>query len=1438
VTRRSNRNGGGTVSPTPDGQAELAEQASFPIVGVGASAGGLEAISQLLEHLPPDCGMALVVVQHLAPAHESILAELLGHKSPLPVSEVTDGVAVEVDHVYVIPPGFGLGLEGDHLRLTPRDQSQHPPLPIDDFFRSLASARGRRAIGVVLSGAASDGTLGLAAIKAEGGITFAQDPASAAYDGMPRAAIAAGAADFILAPAKIAGELVRIARHPYVAPVGPAVALPEKLGVAKELYPQIFDLLRQAFGVDFTYYKFNTIGRRITRRMVLRHIKLLEEYVALLGEDPAELEALYQDVLIMVTEFFRDPETFAALRSAVFPALIEGRSADQEIRAWVPGCASGEEAYSLAMALNEFLRGQPVQPALKVFATDINQRAIDHARPGIYGEAIAGSVPPAYLERYFAKVDKGYQVVKAIREQCIFATHDLTADPPFSRLDLISCRNLMIYLGPVLQKRVIPTLHYALAPKGFLVLGTSETVGSHGDLFDVVDKKQRIYRARGRKRYPATDVWPAQIGTAPALERPKGASGGGRETQPFDVDRAVEAILLEGYTPPAVVVNDRLEIVRFRGHTEPYLRHVAGKATLNLLAMVSTELAVHLGAAIAEARRSGRPASRRDLPAGAGEREQLLHLHVVPVPASGEEFYFIVLFEAVPVEPVSGPEGHKSKARRSKDLSMERELSATRDYLQTVIEDKESANEELRAANEEAQSANEELQSINEELETAKEELQSTNEELVTVNDELSGRNSELSALTDDLSNLFASTDIPLIMVARDLHVRQLTPAAHAVLGIAQDALGRPLADLDLPFDGADLARQVRGVIDTLAPLVVEVQDRQGRWYSLRVLPYTTAGNTVAGAVIALVDIDEIKSSAEQIREAALLNAALASIHLEISSTLEIDEILTRAVVESAEALQAETASIVMAEDSAWVTRYAHGYGAEVLDKHFTDAELPHVALAAGTRAPVAISHAGDDRRIGLQAVKLLKLRSVLAVPLVSKDEVSGVLLFNWHDRRVTISETQIDFAAKLASSVSLAVDNARLHAERIETVRLAKALNAISDAISAAPDAQTIAQILVGEGLAAIGCEGAVAALSADEEFVIRVAAGVAEPLLGQRFGRNESPIGSMALTHEPFVANDASNDPRLVSGFAARFGMQTLLFVPLLAREEMVGVLAFANLRSRVTFTDDQVRFAASLASSGALAIDSVHAYETEHRTAESLRKLLAFPLPELPSLRIGAAHRAAAAAEQVGGDFFDVFALDEHTVALFIADVSGKGVRAAGFTETIRSAVRTRAYTDPSPAVVLGHVNESLIRQAADGLFATAVLFVIDTRSGDVRYSSAGHPPAVLCADRCLAIPTKAGVPLGTFAQTYEEQGLRLAPGEVLVAFTDGITEARHARTLYGDARLVAHLSDTEDRDPQKLVDGLMGAAMQFAGGKLSDDAAIIAVALAAPPSSPRD
>ena len=574
-----------------------------------------------------------------------------------------------------------------------------------------------------------------------------------------------------------------------------------------------------------------------------------------------------------------------------------------------------------------------------------------------------------------------------------------------------------------------------------------------------------------------------------------------------------------------------------------------------------------------------------------------------------------------------------------------------------------------------------------------------------------------------------------------------------------------------------------------------------------------------------------LQSQADALAERADLADALNAINSVIHSTLDFDEIMARALAEGVAALGANAGAIELWQGESWVMAYQHGCSADDVGLRLSVAQAPVASRARATAQPVVVADLATEPALNVGFPRLRGLRAVLAVPLIVREVVIGCLLFHGLRPR-SYSGSEVDFALKLAVTASLAIDNARVHAERAESMRLSEALNAIDVAISSAPGVDAIVQVLAGEGLRAIGCEGAVAVLAEGDEFVTRVAVGVAEPLLGQRFARDESPIGELVLTHEPFVSSDVRHDPRLASGFAERFGLRSLLFVPLVAREEMLGVLAFANLHSAMTFADDQVLFAAALATVGALAIDNANAYDVEHRTAETLRRLLAFPVPELAGLDIGAAHRAAAAAEQVGGDFFDVFAIDGRTVALFIADVSGKGVRAAGFTETIRSAVRTMAYIDASPGVVLGHVNESLIRQAADGLFATAALYVIDITTGEVRYSSAGHPPAVVCGDGCIPLSTAPGVPLGTFAAAYCEQSIHLAAGEVLLAFTDGITEARRDGELFGEVRVLGHLTEVASRKPQDLVDGLMTAATQFAGGELSDDAAIIAVSLAPP------
>ena len=572
-----------------DQQSDVAEQ-TFPVVGVGASAGGLGAFTKLLKNLPADTGMAFVLVQHLDPKHVSLLPELLARATAMPVVEISDGTRIAPNHVYVMPPNYSLAMLHGVLHLMPRPDEYGKHLPIDDFLRSLADDRHSNAIGVILSGTASDGTLGMKAIKFEGGITFAQSEDSAEYDGMPHSAIAAGHVDFVLTPEEIGKELVRIAHHPYlrVEETGPRGELVSEGG---DNLNKIFVLLRSRTGNDFTYYKHSTIRRRIKRRMVLHQLEKMEDYVKYLQKQPGELDALFQDMLINVTSFFRDPETFEALKQEVFPALVEKCSAEQPLRIWVPGCSTGEEVYSVAIALLEFLGDRASNIPIQIFASDIDDKAIDKARQGIYPESIRDDIAPGRLQRFFVKTPGGYQISKIIRDICVFAVQNVIKDPPFSRLDLICCRNLMIYLGAVLQKKVLHTFHYALRPGRFLMLGTSETIGSFADLFATVDKKSKIYSKKSVAALPGYDftTLPHAV-TMPAADQTRPE----RTPSALDLQHEAERLILTTYGPPGVIINQDMQILHFRGQTGPYIEPSPGSASLNLLKMARQDLVMEL----------------------------------------------------------------------------------------------------------------------------------------------------------------------------------------------------------------------------------------------------------------------------------------------------------------------------------------------------------------------------------------------------------------------------------------------------------------------------------------------------------------------------------------------------------------------------------------------------------------------------------------------------------------------------------------------------------------------------------------------------------------------------------------------------------------------------------------------------------------------------
>ncbi|MBI2215974.1 MAG: PAS domain-containing protein [Candidatus Rokubacteria bacterium] len=857
-------------SPHVDGPSEPSDKTTFPIVGIGASAGGLEAFSQLLRALPTDTGMAFVLVQHLDPGHESQLPEILSRTTMVPVVTVTDRLRVEPDHVYVIPPNADMTIGGGAFTITPRAAvDRHTP--IDHFLCSLAQEQEGRAIGVVLSGTGSDGTLGLRAIKAEGGITFVQDAKSAKHPGMPQSALPV--ADFVLPPAGIARELARIGSHPYVNHAMPAAAGPGQPDEGADV-SAVLRVLRNSTGVDFAQYKPATVRRRIARRMLLQKIDDLGTYVRHLRQTPHEAEALRDDILIRVTGFFRDPEGFEALRLRVFPSLVKERAAGEPIRIWVPGCATGEEAYSLVICLLEFLEETDSHLPIQMFATDLSAAAVTRARAGAFPASIESEVSPGRLRRFFVKTDGRYQISKAIRDVCVFATQDLTRDPPFSKLDLVSCCNVLIYLGAALQDRVIPVLHYALKPTGVLKLGPSESVGRFTNLFSVTDKKHKIYaRKSGPSAHLGFGLSAGERSAAPAGAELKAA-----DWSAAAVEKEADRLILGRYAPAGVVVNADMEIVQFRGKTGPYLEAMPGTASLNLFKMAREGLPAALRRAVQHAATSGGTARAKGLRVGTNGGIREVSLEVIPLgPAEGAKArHHLVLFfedrrrptEPSPLGPARKREPRPKTAGERRVAQLTQELAAAHQHLQAISEEHEAAMEELRATTEEAQSSNEELQSTNEELETAKEELQATNEELTTVNDELTSRNLELSQLSNDLGNLLTSTHVPIVMVGSDLRVRRMTSVTERVLNMAPADVGRPIGDLRLSVEVPDLEALLRDVIETLTVQEREVQARDGRWHSVRVRPYRTADNKIDGAVISFIDIDAIKRGLEEVQAA------------------------------------------------------------------------------------------------------------------------------------------------------------------------------------------------------------------------------------------------------------------------------------------------------------------------------------------------------------------------------------------------------------------------------------------------------------------------------------------------------------------------------------------------------------------------------------------
>jgi two-component system, chemotaxis family, CheB/CheR fusion protein len=845
------------------------------IVGVGASAGGLEAFTELLKHLPIDTGMAFVLIQHLAPTHPSLLTPLLAKVTAMPVVEIEDGMSVRSDRVYVIPPNCDLVLVGNRLQLSMREKIHGKYLPVDRFLESLATQRQHRSIAVVLSGTDSDGAIGIAAVKAAGGITFAQDIASSKFEGMPDRAIATGHVDFVLPPGSIATEIAKIAQHSYVARLPPVLPEIEASSVDEaSVLATIFTLLNRHKGVDFTGYKPATLKRRILRRMALHNFERWDDYSQYLGTHPIELDALERDLLINVTSFFRDPVTFDRLTTTVLPTILARKSLGVAVRIWVAGCSTGEEAYSIGICLLEYLAERDLQLPIQIFATDISESAIDRARKGIYKPEMMAGISDERLHRFFVEVDGGYQISKAVRELCVFARQNLIADPPFSQLDLISCRNVLIYLGSELQKRLIPIFHYALKPQSFLMLGTSESIGEFTDLFASLDKKSKIYDRKSAPRSPYLRFNSSD--RALAKVKPMMPIDDDNRTD-LDLNQAADRLVLDRYAPVGVTIDADMNIVQFRGQTGNYFEPAAGKPSFNLFKMVKPELVVELRAAVHQAKQQQEIVRQEGLRLSTATGVKTIDLEVIPFQVGAlDRPYLLVLFQESAISisdapsQLATPRAKKGKQTliEQEQARLQQELATTHEYLQAIIEEQESTNQAFQVANEEILSSNEELQSTNEELETSQEELQATNEELHTINEELNSRNTELGQLNNDLQNLLSSINIPILMLDGELRIRRFTTLAQKMFNLIPTDLGRPFSDIQPNIIIPDLGASIVKTIETLTTTEEEIQDRTGAWYSLRIRPYRTIDNRIDGVTIGLIDIDTLKRSATRIEAA------------------------------------------------------------------------------------------------------------------------------------------------------------------------------------------------------------------------------------------------------------------------------------------------------------------------------------------------------------------------------------------------------------------------------------------------------------------------------------------------------------------------------------------------------------------------------------------
>jgi two-component system CheB/CheR fusion protein len=839
-----------SASPAQENKAPIKpdEESTFPIVGIGASAGGLEAIEKFFSNMPSDSDIAFVIVMHFDPAAKSVMADILKGYTKMEVFQVEDGMKVEPNYVYIIPPNRDMAILHRTLHLYESVLSKGIRHPIDFFFRSLANDNKENAICIILSGTGTEGTLGLKAIKGEGGMVMVQSIESAAYDGMPRSAIATGLVDYILSPEKMPEQLVSYVKQFYATKtIKPEIIVTEQIA---NYLKKIIILIRTQNGVDFSQYKQSTLIRRIERRMSLHQIKNISDYVRYLQENQPESQILCKEFFIGVTSFFRDTAAFGVLKEKVIPDILKNKSLDQPARIWVPGCSTGEEAYSIAMILKEYMDEVKSNLQIQIFATDVDRDAVETGRSGVYPNNITVDVSPERLNRFFIKNPNTYSIKKEIREMVIFAPQNVLSDPSFLRLDMISCRNLLIYLVPESQRKLLLLFHYSLNPGGYLFLGSSETIGELTEFYSVIDKKWKIFERIGERAHLPLIA----EHTHTLVEVPK---AGGMKAGAINIGGKIDKMLLDTYAPPCAIINEKGDLLYTHGMTGKYLQPPPGNFSSSIIDMAREGLKTELNIAIHRAVTQKKDIVFRNLNVKTNGAAQIIDLTVKPIKDSEMQGLIIVTFEDVPSPKPSRSVRltHKSKQVKEHIAELESELKSTRENLQATIEELQTSNEELKSTNEELTSANEELQSTNEELGASKEELQSLNEELVTLNAEHQGKIEELSKSVSDLDNVIASTEIATLFLDNDLRIKDYTKAITKVIKLIKTDIGRPVGDLVFNLEYEDLHRDVKEVLDTLDIKEKEIRDKKGSWYLMRILPYRTSDNIIDGVVVTFMDI-------------------------------------------------------------------------------------------------------------------------------------------------------------------------------------------------------------------------------------------------------------------------------------------------------------------------------------------------------------------------------------------------------------------------------------------------------------------------------------------------------------------------------------------------------------------------------------------------------